>query len=129
MSLKGCGRSRGRTKYSSIPATALIWIRLATTASKHDELRQFDAEQAFLEVSVDEEIYSQGSRGISGVPGSMVLVNNIYGIVLARRSLFKIFCDDRSEQSKEDPRVFFKFNDGQVEMVVAVHVDDILAHA
>ena len=80
-------------------------------------------------MSVDEEIYSQGSRGISGVPGGMGLLNNIYGLVLARRSLFKIFCNDRFEQSKADPLVFFKFNDGQVEMVVVVHVDDILAHA
>ena len=43
--------------------------------------------------------------------------------------MFKIFCDDRFEQLKADPRVFCKFDDGQVEMVVVVHMDDILAHA
>ena len=35
----------------------------------------------------------------------------------------------RSEKSKADPCVFHKVVDGEVETVVGVHVDDILAHA
>ena len=33
------------------------------------------------------------------------------------------------EKAKADPCVFRKVVDGEAEMVVAVHVDDILAHA
>ena len=43
--------------------------------------------------------------------------------------LFNIFCDDKFEQSEKDRRVFRKFDDGEVEIVVFMHVDDILAHA
>ena len=46
-----------------------------------------------------------------------------------RRRLFNMFCDDKFEQSEADRRVFRKFDDGEVEMVVFVHVNDILDHA
>ena len=43
------------------------------------------------------------------------------------------FCDDMTaigfEQAKADPCVFREVVDGEAEMVVVVHVDDILAHA
>ena len=43
------------------------------------------------------------------------------------------FCDDMTaigfEQARADPCVFRKVVDGEAEMVVVVHVDDILAHA
>ena len=43
------------------------------------------------------------------------------------------FCDNMKaigfEQAKADPCVFRKVVDGEVEMVVVVHVDDILTHA
>ena len=42
--------------------------------------------------------------------------------------MFNIFCD-KFEQSEADRRVFRKFDDGEVEMVVFMHVDDTLAHA
>ena len=32
------------------------------------------------------------------------------------------------EQAKADPCVFCRFNDGEVEMGVFVHMDDIFAH-
>ena len=40
-----------------------------------------------------------------------------------------IICDDKFKQSEADRRVFRKFDDGEVEMVAFVHMDDILAHA
>ena len=68
---------------------------MTAAAAKDGELRHFDAEEEFLETSVDEEIYIQDSREISGVPGSMRLLNKIYGLVQAGRCLFNIFCDDK----------------------------------
>ena len=59
----------------------------------------------------------------------MGLLNKMYGLVQAGRCLFNIFCAFKFEQSEADRRVFRKFDDGEVEMVVFVHVADILAHA
>ena len=58
----------------------------------------------------------------------MGLLNKNYGLVQAGRCLFNIFCDDKFEQSGADRRVFHKFDDGEVEMVVFLRVDNIHAH-
>ena len=42
--------------------------------------------------------------------------------------MFNIFCD-KFEQSEADRCLFRKFDDGKVEMIVFMHVDDILYHA
>ena len=51
----------------------------------------------------------------------------------AFRFFLNKFCDDMTtigfEQAKTDPCVIRKVVDGEAEMVVVVHVDDILAHA
>ena len=59
----------------------------------------------------------------------MGLLSKIYRLVQVRKNLFNIFFDDRFEQPEADPRVFRKFDDGEVEMVVVGYVDDTLAHA
>ena len=82
-----------------------------------------------METSVDEEMYVGDCRGISGIPVGMVLLNKIYGLIQAGRCLFNIICDNKFRQSEADRRVFRKFDNGEVEMVVFVHMDDILAHA
>ena len=51
-------------EYSSIPVALGT---LAAAGTKDGELRHFDAQQVFLEASVDEETYICGSREISGV--------------------------------------------------------------
>ena len=58
----------------------------------------------------------------------MGLLSKIYGIVQSGRYLFNIICGT-FEQSEADRRVFRKFDDGEVGMVVFMHMDDILAHA
>ena len=59
----------------------------------------------------------------------MGLLNMIYGLVQAGRCLFNIILDNKFEQSEADRRVFCKFDNGEVEMVVLVHMDDILPPA
>ena len=44
-------------KYPPIPVAASIRIFLVTTAAKDGQLRHFDAEQAYFNVDIDEEIY------------------------------------------------------------------------
>ena len=57
------------------------------------------------------------------------VVNKIYRFVQAGRCLLNILCDDKFEQSEADRRVLLKFDDGEVGMMVFMHVDGILAHA
>ena len=61
----------------------------------------------------------------------MGLLNKIYGLVHAGRCLFNRLRDDRTaigfEQSEADSRVSREFDDGEVEIVVVVHMGDILA--
>ena len=64
----------------------------------------------------------------------MRLLNKIYGFVqTGKRCSFNKFRDDRTaigfEQSEADSRVFRKFDDGEVVMVVVGHVENIFAHA
>ena len=44
-------------KYSPTPAAASTRMLLAMAATKEGELLHFDAEQAFLKVDIEEEIY------------------------------------------------------------------------
>ena len=57
------------------------------------------------------------------------MLNNIYGLAQPGRSLFNMFSDDKFEQSEADQRVFRKFYDGEVKIVVFMRMEDILAHA
>ena len=121
-------------KHSPTPATASIWMLLAMAAAKDGELHHFDAEQAFLKANTDEEIYIKIPEEFQEFPGAVGRLNKaIYGLVQAGRCWNNKVCDDMTaigfEQAKADPYVFRKVVDGKTEMVVVVHVDDILAHA
>ena len=102
--------------------------------AKYGELRHFDTEQAFLEADIKEEmhIYIQGEY--QEFPGTVGLLKKaIYDLVHAgRRSNGKSCADMTSivfEHSKADACVFRIVHDEEAEMVVVVHVDDILTHA
>ena len=86
-----------------------------------------------MEVSVDEDIYITVPEVNQKFPAAVGLLNKMYGLVQGGRCWFNIFRDERTalgfEQSEADPCVFRKFNDGEVKVVVVVHVNDTLAHA
>ena len=97
-------------------------------------LRFRRAEQAFLEADIDEKIYIEIPEEFQEFPGAVRRLNKaIYGLVHAGRCWNNKFCDDMTaigfEQAKAEPCVFRKVVDGEAEMVVVVHVDDILARA
>ena len=121
-------------KYSPTPSTAPIRMLLAIAAAKDGELRHFNAEQAFLKADIDEEIYIEIPEEFQEFPGAVGRLNKaIYGLVQAWRYWNNKFCDDMTaigfEQAKADTCVFRKIVDGEAEMVVVVHEDDILAYA
>ena len=57
------------------------------------------------------------------------MLNRICGLVQEGRCLLNIICDDKFEQSEVGRRACRKVGDEEVEMVVFVHMGDILAHA
>ena len=120
-------------KYLPTPATASIRMFLVMAPAKDGELRHFDAEQAFFKADI-KEIYNEIPEEFQEFPGAVGRLNQaICGLVQARRCWNNKFCDDMTaigfEQAKADPCVFRKVVSGEAEMVVVVHVDDILAHA
>ena len=108
---------------------------MAAAAAKDGELRHLDAEEVLLERRyIDEEIYIEIPEEFQEFPWAVGRLNKaIYGLVQAGRCWNNKFCDDMTaigfEAAKADPCVFRKVVDGEAEMVVVVHVDDILAHA
>ena len=122
-------------KYSPTPTTASIRMLLAMAAAKDGELRHFDAEQAFLiKADIDEKIYIEIPEEFQEFTGEVGRLNKaIYGLVQVGRCWNNKFCDGMAaigfKQAKADPCVFRKVVDSEAEMVVVVHVDDILAHA
>ena len=87
-----------------------------------------------MKADIDEEIHIEIPEEFQKFPGAVGRLNKaIYGLVQAGRCWNKRFCDDMTaigfEQAKVDPCVFRKAVDGEAEMVVVVHVDNILAHA
>ena len=87
-----------------------------------------------MKADIDEEIYIEIPEEFQEFPGAVGRLNKaIYGLVQAGRCWKNKFCDDMTaigfEQAKANPCVFHKVVDGEAEMVVVVHVDDILAHA
>ena len=103
-------------------------------AAKDGELRHFDVDHAFLKADIDEYIYIEIPEEFQEFPGAVGRMNKaIYGLVQAGRYWNSKLCDDMTaigfEQAKADPCVFRKVVEGEAEMVVVVHVDDILAHA
>ena len=88
----------------------------------------------FVKADIDEEIYVEIPEEFQEFPGAVGRLNKaIYGLVQAGRCWNNKFCDDMTaigfEQAKADPCVFRKVVGGEAEMAVAVHVEDILAHA
>ena len=121
-------------KYSPTPATVSIRMLLAMAAANDGELRHFDAEQAFLKADIDEEIYIEIPEEFQKFPGAVGRLNKaIYRLVQGGGVLEQQFCDNMAaigfEQAKADPCVLRKVLDGEADMVVVVHVDDILTHA
>ena len=80
------------------------------------------------------EIYIEIPEDYQEFKGAVGLLNKaICRLVQARRCWNNKFCNDTTaigfEQSKAVPCVFRKIADKEVEMVVVMHVNDILAHA
>ena len=87
-----------------------------------------------MKADIDEEVDIEILEKFQEFPEALGRLNKaIYGLVQVGRCWNNKFCDDMTaigfEQAKSHLCVFRKVVDGEAEMVVVVHVDDILAHA
>ena len=85
-------------------------------------------------MDIDEKTYIEILEEYNNFFGAVWLLKTaIYGFLQVGRCWNNKFCDGMTaigfEQSKVDPCVFPMVVDGEVEMVVVVFVNDILAHA
>ena len=85
-------------------------------------------------MEIDKEIYIKIPEEYQEFQVVVGLLNKaIYGLVWAGRCWNNKVCNHMTaigfKQSKADPCVFRKIADKEAEMVVVVHVDDILAYA
>ena len=93
-------------KYSPTPATASIRMLLAMEAAKDGELRHFEADQAFLNADIDEEIYIKIPEEFQEFPGVVGRLNKvIYGLVQVGRCWNNKLCYDMTAIGFEQKRI------------------------
>ena len=106
---------------------------LAAIACELDlDLCHFDAEQAFVQSELDEEVYLRLPKGCGSMSSKVVrLRKSLYGLKQASRSWHKHLVSGIKglgfEQNEADPCVSRLQEGGIVSVVVVVHVDDIFA--
>ncbi len=117
--------------FAPTPATSSIRLLAAFACEKDLDMYHFDAEQAFLQSKLDEEIYLRLPPGCENDSGSTVRLNkSIYGLKQAGRAWNSLLTSTLKEQgfsqNLADPCTVRLMDGPQVEMILAVHVDDMI---
>ena len=115
------------------PAPTSASVKIMTAVANEHGLKIFhlDVAQAFVRAKLDAEIYMTLPDGCGDMPGKIVRLNrSLYGLKQSVRQWARFLVDPMVEYGMErcrtDPRVFRMVVDGKVELIVAVHVDDIV---
>ena len=117
------------------PSAASVKIAVAVAIEKGWLLRHLDVNQAFIQANLDEAVYMRLPAGCGYMSGEVVLLQRaVYGFPQAGRQwslrLSRVLLQTTGmEQSKADPCVFRKVVDGEVTLIVCVHVDDLAVTA
>ena len=110
-------------------------IAVAVANEKGWLLRHLDVKQAFIQAHLDEVVYMGLPAGCGDMSGEVVLLQRaVYRLRQAGRqwSLRRsrvLLQKVGMEQSEADPCVFRKVVDGEVALIVCVHVDDLAVTA
>ena len=105
---------------------------LAAVANEHGlKIFHLDVAQAFVRAKLDHEIYMKLPGGCGDMSGTTVRLNrSLYGLKQSGRQwaglLVETVVEYCMEQCRTDPCVFRMVVDGKVELIMAVHVDDIV---
>lgn len=116
------------------PTVASSSVRmLAALACELDlELCHFDIDQAFVRAPLKEDIFMRLPEGCGALSGKIVQLNkSLYGLRQASREWYallkKCLLALGFEQCMADSCVFRLVEDGEVVLILVVHVDDIFA--
>ena len=118
--------------FSPTPTAALIRLLVATVVMLDQELFHLDAEQAYVQSKLNEDIYMKLPPGCGASSNSVVLLNkSLYGLKQASRSWNELLVSKRRkyglEQCQVDPCIFrLRDHKGKVEIMMAIHVDDMV---
>ena len=116
--------------FSPCPRVPSIRLLTAIACELGLDLCHFDAEQAFVQSKLDEDVYLRMPQGCGALSGKVVkLGRSLYGLKQASRTwhnhLVRGMRSLGFEQCAADACVMRLVEDGVVSMLVVVHVDDI----
>ena len=106
---------------------------MASIACELDlDLCHFDAEQAFVQSDLKENVFMRLPQGCGDLSGKVVRLNrSLYGLKQASRSwhghLITRMKSLGFERCLADPCVFRLVENGNISIMAVVHVDDIFA--
>ena len=111
--------------------SASIKILAAVANEQGLKIFHLDVAQTFVRAKLDAEIYMKLPDGCSDMSGKIARRNRSqYGLNQSERQWAGLPVETEvqfgMEQSRTDPCVFRKIVDGKVELIMAVHVDDIV---
>ena len=122
--------------FAPTPSAASVEIAIVAVANGKDWLlRHPDGKQAFIRAHLNEAVYMRLPAGCGDMSGEVVLLQRaVYGLRQAGRQwslrLSRVLPQKIGmEQSEADPCVFRKVMDGEVTLIVCVHVDDLAVTA
>lgn len=114
------------------PVVRYTSIRILLSIASHMKLRisQMDAVTAYLNGTLEEELYMEQPEGFEAVKGKYCrLVKSLYGLKQAGRvwneTLDKVLRNYGLEKSKMDQCIYYSVKDGEM-LILAIYVDDIL---
>ena len=118
--------------FSPCPCVPSIRLLTAIACELGLDLCHFDAEQACVQSTLDEEVYLRLPQGCGALPGKVVkLARSLYGLKQASRTwhnhLVRAMRCLGFEQCAADACVMRLVKNGTVSMMVVVHVDDIFS--
>ena len=121
--------------FALTPSPASVKVAVAVANEKDWLLWHLDIKQAFIQAHFDEAVYMRLPADCGHMSGEVVLLQSaVYGLRQAGRQwsllLSRLLLQKTGmEQSKADPCVFRKVVDGEVTLIVCVHVDDLAVRA
>lgn len=116
--------------FSPCPGISSMRLLAAIACELGWDICHVDAQQAFVQSDLDEEVYIRSPQGCGALSGKVVKLDKIlYGLRQASRTwhhhLVRGMKSLGFEQSPADACVMRLIENGDVSMLVVVHVDDI----
>ena len=118
--------------FSPTPQASSVRLLITIALREKLDLLHFDAERAFVQSKLNEELYMKLPPGCNKASGQIVkLARSIYGLKQAGRCWHTLLVQQLEsfglEQCPADPCIFRKTRkDGRIRMMLAVHVDDMV---